>query len=191
MKAVVVLLVYVISMVSASAGGLYLYADGVTLSHDTAPVADGVYGVRLGTFDGNTFTPLLGGAYNALNTGYLDTSAGEMGAAFTQSDNDVLPLSSQYYIAISLIGEEDDFDGSAPMAVLTDSTWLAPAFSLINFDSYSLTSQTTAVVGGFNYNGGAPMITVTAVPEPATVAVLLGIAVVGICGLRRRRRATT
>jgi len=189
MKLLLKILSLVASISTASAGSLYLYADGVSLFQDSAPVTSGVYAVRLGTFNEGVFAPLLGSTYNVDNSGYLDAGFGEMEFNLNQSDNSQLPASSQFYISIVMIGQTENFNSAAPMAVLTDSSWLAPAFTLISSNTFSLTSNTAAVVGNYNYNSGAPLINVSAIPEPATAAALLGVAAIGFCGMRRRRSA--
>jgi hypothetical protein len=74
-------------------------------------------------------------------------------------------------------------------AILTDSSWVAPTFSTSpGITTYNFTSNTTAEVGSFIFSlSGNDSIGFSAVPEPATYAVLFGLSVLGLAAYRRRR----
>lgn len=189
MKNILSMALGLLAVSTLTAGTYDFYGEGISLFSEGDAVTSGSYAVRFGTYEEGVFTPYLGSSYNAANTGFISADDGEMYGTLTQSDNSNVPAFSQMYLSVSLISETSDYDFSAPQAILTDSTWLAPTFTLTSQNSFEFTSGTTAVVGAFDYNEGAPVISVAAVPEPAAAAALLGVAAIGICGLRRRRRA--
>jgi hypothetical protein len=76
-------------------------------------------------------------------------------------------------------------------AVLTDTSWIAPAFAnnatIVNF---TFTANTQAVIGSFSGGaaGGLGTQTITMIPEPSSAS-LLALGMAGLVALRARRKS--
>lgn len=171
---------------SASASSVSLFDDSFSITNATGTIA-----ARWGTYSGGNFTPFLGSIYNSNNSGYADVSTPELSVSISQSDNSVVASNTQLALAIVNIAETDSYSSSALQVVLTDSSWLAPTFvSGPSTVSFNFSSNTTALRGTFNYSAlGNDTITLatTAVPEPASAAMLGGLFALGYTVTRRRR----
>jgi len=158
-----------------------------------------------GSYSSGVFTPLLGNTQVSANTGYFvqDTSPGtgkEFTVTFSQSNNNNISAGIQMFVSIYNIPGGASFTtwtSSTAQVVLTDPTWLAPTFTVSTPAlTWSLTANTTAQTlsslsgsgsSQYNYNAGAPKVTL--VPEPSTYA-LLGMSALALGGyVVRRRRA--
>lgn len=169
-------------------------AGTVTLSDETFSVtsfdsSSSTIALRWGIYDNGVFTQLLGDAYNASNSGYVDFSEPELAVVFTQNNNANIAPGTQLALAVINIGETAAYSASAAKAVLVDASWLAPTFTVASSNVYSFSANTSAVIGTYSFNGGNDIIALSAIPEPATAAALLGVAAIGFCGFRRRRTA--
>ena len=76
-------------------------------------------------------------------------------------------------------------------AVLTDTSWVAPSFAVNgNAVDFTFTANTQAVIGSFSGGaaGGVGIQTITMVPEPSSVSLLV-LGVAGLVALRIRRKS--
>jgi len=164
-----------------------------------APVTSDISAIW-GTYSGGVFTPLLSATQSSDNTGYYDPSEPELQAFLSQSSNANISIGANMFLSIYNVAPGEGvstWSDTLAQIVLGDPTWIAPTFTLTTPDSltYGLTANTTVyavggVSGTYNFNGGAPQITLEAVPEPSTYALLTlgGLALAGHV-IRRRRRS--
>ena len=153
--------------------------------------------VEIGVFDSD-FTPTLQN-YSAWETYfttdptpgyYVGPSDGgpEYSAALHLSDNLILPIGAQLRLWIRTpVG----FTGGAQTALFTDSSWLVVSNSPTDVVTryYDFSNVTTAAFGTFDFNNHvASTVAVTAVPEPSTYGLGLGLPVLMLTALARRRR---
>jgi hypothetical protein len=153
--------------------------------------------VSIGAFDSG-FTPTIQN-YSTWGThfttdptpGYYVGPAGggpEYSAALHLSDNAVLPVGTQLRLWIRTpIG----FAGGAQTALFTDASWLIVSNSPTDVTTryYDFSNITSAEFGTFDFgNHLASTVAVTAVPEPSTYGIGLGVSVLAMAGFARRRR---
>jgi hypothetical protein len=166
---------------SKAVSSIVLYDDSFTILVNNNPVSDRYLSALWGTYSNGIFNPLPEG------TGYVDPGVDflEMQISYSKIDNSDVLANTQLALAIydaDLINfTAAPYNSSYDKAVLTDVSWRAPPFdSTPNMESFVLTSNTTALVGTFSYNGGNETIGV--VPEPSTVHLTL----LGLLLLRKR-----
>lgn len=173
------------------AESIYLENFAISVSN---PQGSSILSARWGVWNGSSFTQSV---TTSLNNGYVDVSGNEAIVSLSQTDNTIYTQGTQFALAIFTNGSPDaqalNWSGATFATVLTDSSWLVPAFSnSAAVITYNVGSSTSAVLGSYNFNSNSPIIglsAVSAVPEPATYAALFGIASLGFCILRKRRKA--
>jgi hypothetical protein len=169
---------------------LSLYDDTFTMVSVPGSVGSGILSGRWGTWDAgtSTFTQLV---TNTLNAGYVDLSGPEMSITLNQTSNSVYASNTLLAFAIFTDGSADSQTLSySPSynykAVLIDPLWKAVTFANnANFVNYVFSSNTSAVIGSYSYNGGNEVIAL--VPEPSTGALMM-IGAAGLVALRRLRK---
>ena len=166
---------------SKAVSSIVLYDDSFTVLVDNSPVNNRYMSALWGTYSNGIFTPLPNG------TGYVDTGVDflEMQINYSKIDNSELAVNEQVSLAIydvDLISfTAAPYNSNYVQAILTDVSWRAPPFdSTPNMESFVFSSNTTALVGTFSYNGGNEIIGV--VPEPST----FHLAMLGLLTLRKR-----
>ncbi|HSI20187.1 MAG TPA: PEP-CTERM sorting domain-containing protein [Verrucomicrobiae bacterium] len=92
-----------------------------------------------------------------------------------------------------LWGYDSKAAGSRQWILLSNTAWLVSTdISAPVSSNFTVNGSTSAVLGGVS-NAGATLqsalVNVSAVPEPATYAGLFGLAALGFCAVRRRRKA--
>jgi hypothetical protein len=183
----------VISASVGKAGSITVFDDAFQLQNDGIALTTGSYEVVFGSFSSGVFTPYLGNANNSDNSGYVDVTSPEFSVSFSAASNANAVAGTQAYLAILLAADNSNYSAATPQIILTDSTWIVPTFTLTGPDlSFELTAGTQAFnVGSFNstynFNGGAQIINIAAVPEPSSFAAFAGFAVLGLAASRRRR----
>lgn len=167
---------------SKAVSSIVLYDDSFTVLVDNSPVNNRYMSALWGTYSNGIFTPLPNG------TGYVDTGVDflEMQINYSKVDNSELSINEQVALAIydvDLINfTAAPYNSNYVQAILTDTLWRAPPFdSTPNMESFVFSSNTTALVGTFSYNGGNEIIGV--VPEPST----FHLAMIGLLALKRKR----
>lgn len=180
---------------SAANNQVFIFDDTFSAVMGTSAITDDSpdYEVLWGTFDGSVFSPVGGIAHSGDNDGYLGNPFGffELSAVLAQANNNSLAVGTQLYLALTSVLDGADYASSQFEAVLTDPSWLTPAFDAFASDGleFSFTAQTSAVKGLFAYNGGNEIITLGVIPEPSSFAAFAGLVVLGAVATRRRRSA--
>jgi len=166
---------------SRAVSSIVLYDDSFTIMVNNNPVNDRYLSALWGTYSNGIFNPLPDG------TGYVDPGVDflEMQVSYSKVDNSDVVANTLLVLAIydaDLVNfTAAPYNSSYEKAVLTDASWLAPSFdNTPNMESFVLTSNTTALVGTFSYNGGNE--TIGLVPEPSTMHLTL----LGLLALRRK-----
>ncbi len=161
-----------------------------TLLNSSTPFFSAVFG----TYSGGVFNTI--GAISESNSGYVDLSTPELIVGNQQNDNSLIGVNTPIFLAIyyaPLVTVNSNalaaaYSISYNRAILTDPLWLAGTYTFGSTpeQNLSFSSQTTAVVGSFVFNGsGSDQITL--VPEPTTASLLL-LSGFGLVALRRLRK---
>jgi len=139
---------------------------------------------RIGLWNGTTFTS----SGNVVGSGFFDNDLKELSAGISSASNPS-GFATGTLLALAVYNSNStlDFSTSVNRAILTDASWLMPtlAFGTAVKATFGLTANTTAVVGGYDYNGGNQ--TITLVPEPSTGALMM-VGAAGLVALRRLRK---
>lgn len=190
MKILKAVISFIASCASLSAGSLTLSNFNISAFIGATEITGATsIAVRYGTYSSSTFTPLFGNTYNSGNSGYFNGADKELILTLNQSDNTLFTAGNQLYISVLNLSELSNYSSSSAQVILTDTSWLVPTFSLVSSNSINFTTNTSAVQGTYQYNAGSPVLGLTAVPEPATYAALFGVASLGVCVWRKRRKA--
>ena len=185
------LAVVLCTMANIKASNFTIYDDTFRVFVGSTQLSGTVIAAVWGTYNSgtSTFTPNQP-IYSQGGFGYVDVttpSAPELQIILNRTTQTQYPEGTLLSLAIYNKPDLSNWDSSAAMAVLSDSSWTAPAWSLVGGDKdVTFTSGTTALVGGFTYSGGG-FDTITLVPEPSTGALLM-IGSVGLVALRRLRK---
>jgi hypothetical protein len=170
---------------------LSIYDDSFTMVNVPGSVgSSGILSGRWGVWDSSTST-FTQAVTSTLAAGYVDLSGPELSITLNQITNATYTNGTLMALAIFTNGSSDSQAlNYSPTynfrAVLIDPLWQAVGFANnANMVNYVFSSNTTAVVGSYSYNGGADVITL--VPEPATGSLLL-LGGVGLVALRRLRK---
>ena len=182
------------SLINFQSGGVpttYLQADGVTsLSDASSPT--GTYLFALGTFDE---TALLG-SIDAWYTAFADQMEGtnawrssDATPAFLQNrfQNEVLMADgSAASQSAYIFGYNSD---QSEIIIFRNASWVFPSYDILdtNADIFSLTDANTEVItSAGTWTSYSSNITMLAVPEPSSFALLSGIFGLACVMLRRR-----
>ena len=190
MKKTILAGLFALTAISASQAGTFsIYSDSLTISGISSPIA-----AIWGSYSSGVFTPLLTSTpTEGLNTGYYDNSGPETAVDLSQNNNNTIAESTNLYLSIYNRAAGSAYSATVNQIVLSDPTWIAPTFGLTSATSVNFTANTVAYnLSGFagasyNYNGGSPLVSLAAVPEPSTYA-LLAIGAVGLFLSFRRRK---
>lgn len=185
-------LIFLLTSNLLKAETLSIFDDSFTFVSAQSLLDGQTYSARFGVWNGDFDQRVTGPA----NTGVMEISLSsdffELTAGVSQIDNTNFAVGEQFSVAIFSDGSNDAqalnwSDGSLiDFVILTDPSWLIPTFSNNSaFIFYSFSSNTTAVAGGFDWNGGSPIL--TAVPEPSTYAAIVGLLALAMVGYRRFR----
>lgn len=166
---------------SRAVSSIVLYDDSFSVIMNNSPVNNRYMSALWGTYNNGIFSALPNG------TGFVDTGVDflEMQINYSKIDNSEIAVNTQLALAIydaDLVNfTAAPYNSSYDKAILTDASWRAPLFDTTpNMESFVFSSNTTALVGAFSYNGGNEVIGV--VPEPSTMHLTL----LGLLALRRK-----
>jgi len=189
-----------------------LKAETISISDTTFVVAgvpalavNGILSGRWGQWNAGTAT-FSQAIVSSLNAGYVDLtpSAKELSITLNQTTPSTYAAGTSMALAIFASNSADSqalswslTPGGAKQAsvvawaVLTDASWIAPAFANnANDVPFTFTANTQAVIGSFSGGaaGGAGIQTITMIPEPSSAS-LLALGVAGLVALRARRKS--
>ena len=152
---------------SKAVSSIVLYDDSFSVIMNNSPVNNRYMSALWGIYNNGIFSALPNG------TGFVDTGVDflEMQINYSKIDNNEIAVNTQLALAIydaDLVNfTAVPYNSSYDKAILTDASWRAPLFdNTSNMESFVFSSNTTALVGTFSYNGGNEVIGV--VPEPHT-----------------------
>jgi hypothetical protein len=169
------------SVRTAEASNLAIFDDSFSLFNGSTQVTSAVAAVW-GTWSGGSFLPNQA-IYANGGFGYADMSGPELNVIINRVDQTQYTAGTQMALAIFNLPDLSNWNASVAKAVVTDTSWVAPAWSLVGGDvDVVFTSNTTALLGLFDYNAGNEVVTM--IPEPSTLSL---VAAAGFCFLRRRK----
>ena len=180
-----------------------IYDDSFIVNGVPALAVGGIISGRWGQWNAGTAT-FNQAIVNSLNAGYADLAAPELSIALNQTTPTTYASGSLMALAI-FAGNSADSQGLSwsstadgarqasvvAWAVLTDASWIAPAFANnANDVPFTFTANTQAVIGSFSGGaaGGAGIQTITMIPEPSSAS-LLALGMAGLVALRARRKS--
>ena len=183
-----------LTAISASQAGTFsISSEDLTIS-GISTIISGLWG----SYSSGVFTPLLTSTPTpGQNTGYYDgtSTTKELDVTLSQNNNNTILVGASLYLSIYNLPEGSAYSATANQIVLSDPTWIAPTFGISSSSSPEFTANTVVnnlsgfTGGSYSYNAGNPSISLSAVPEPSTYA-LLAIGAVGLFFSFRRRKAT-
>ena len=157
---------------SKAVSSIVLYDDSFSVIMNNSPVNNRYMSALWGTYNNGIFSALPNG------TGFVDTGVDflEMQINYSKIDNSEIAVNTQLALAIydaDLVNfTAAPYNSSYDKAILTDASWRAPLFDTTpNMESFIFSSNTTALVGTFSYNGGNEVIGV--VPEPSAASLIV------------------
>jgi hypothetical protein len=157
---------------SKAVSSIVLYDDSFSVIMNNSPVNNRYMSALWGTYNNGIFSALPNG------TGFVDTGVDflEMQINYSKIDNSEIAVNTQLALAIydaDLVNfTAAPYNSSYDKAILTDASWRAPLFDTTpNMESFVFSSNTTALVGTFSYNGGNEVIGV--VPEPSAASLIV------------------
>lgn len=187
--AVIIGLALTLSMNSSKAETLSLYDATFTISGLPTAFNSSILSARWGVWNAETST-FTQAVTSSVAAGYVEIAAPELSVTLSQINNNVYASGTQMAFAIFANSAGDsqalNWGASVPTyrGIFTDTTWIAPSFSNTPaFVNFTLTANTTALVGDYAFNAGNQ--TLTLIPEPSSLSLgALGLA--SIFALRRK-----
>jgi len=194
----VVLLSVIATLSNLKAETISIYDDSFSVTGIPVGSPASFLSGRWGLWDAGTST-FIQGITTGLNAGYVDLSSPELSITLNQTTPANYSAGTQMALAIfanTTISDSGSLNWTSAGvnygAVLTDSSWIAPAFANnANSVDFTFSSSTLAQKGSYSFNGGNQIIGVVnlaAVPEPS-VASLFALGTVGLVALRARRKS--
>ena len=169
---------------SKAVSSIVLYDDSFSVIMNNSPVNNRYMSALWGIYNNGIFSALPNG------TGFVDTGVDflEMQINYSKIDNSEIAVNTQLALAIydaDLVNfTAVPYNSSYDKAILTDASWRAPLFDTTpNMESFVFSSNTTALVGTFSYNGGNEVIGV--VPEPSAASLMTLGAALSLFALRK------
>ena len=179
------------AITTSQAGTFSIYSDSLNISGLSTTIS-----ALWGSYSAGVFTPLLTSTpTSGLNSGYYAgaTTPGELDVTLSQNNNTIIASTQALFLNIYNSPEGSTYSSSVNQIVLSDPSWAAPVFGISSSATPAFTANTvvnnlTGFTGGsYNYNGGSPTISLAAVPEPSTYA-LMALGCLGLFFTARRRK---
>ena len=198
-------LVAIVAMTSIlKAETIQIYDTSFIVNGVPALAVGGIISGRWGQWDVGTAT-FNQAIINSANTGYAELiSPPELLVALNQTTSATYASGSLMALAIFASNSANSqalnwslTPGGAKQAsvvawaVLTDTSWIAPAFANnATIVPFTFTANTQAVIGSFSGGAdlGAGFQTITMIPEPSSAS-LLALGMAGLVALRIRRKS--
>ena len=181
-----------LTAISASQAGTFaIYDDTLNISGISTNIS-----ALWGSYSSGVFTPLLTSTPTpGQNVGYYGGSVTppELDVTLSQNNNNTIAVGTSLYLSIYNLSEGSAYSATVNQIVLSDPTWIAPTFGPSSSSSPEFTANTVVnnlsgfAGGSYNYNSGAPSMSLAAVPEPSTYA-LMAIGALGLLLSFRRRK---
>jgi len=144
---------------------LSLYDDMFTISGLPTAFNSSILSSRWGVWNAGTST-FTQAVTSSVAAGYVDIATPEINVTLSQINNNIYASGTQMALAIFANSAGDsqalNWGASIPAyrGIFTDSTWVAPSFSNSPaFVNFTLTANTTALVGGYAFNAGNQTLT--------------------------------
>ena len=174
------ILIIAINLMTASLlqASLITFQSGIPFSVEDASGATITdVGFSLGTWDGDTFTDVMGGTKAWLTSGPPPVDNTFQGVV---SITDVISNGAQAYIWA-------EQTSTGQYALVENASWIFPTYDPLDTSGviFSLRDPGTATVSGYG-NYDYPSGVLTLVPEPSSAALLAGLLALGSVLLRRR-----
>jgi len=166
-----------------SASNLAIFDDSFSLFNGSTQVTGIALSAVWGTWSGTAFIPNQN-IYADGGFGYADLAGPELNVIINRVDQTQYVAGTQMSLAIFNKPDLSNWDATVAKVVLTDTSWIAPAWSLVGGDvNLNFTVNTSALLGSYSFNGGNEIITM--IPEPNAASLLIT-AALGIL-LRKRK----
>ena len=192
--AAVITLVLTMSINCGKAETLSLYDDSFTISGLPTAFNTSVLSARWGVWNVGTST-FTQAVTSSVAAGYVDIATPELSVTLSQINNSIYSSGTQMALAIFASSSGDsqalNWGASIPAysGIFTDTSWVAPSFSNSPaFVNFTLTANTTALVGKYAFNSGNQ--TLTLIPEPSSLS-LGALGLVSVLALRRKKYPKT
>lgn len=192
--AAVITLVLTLGINWGKAETLSLYDDSFTISGLPTAFNSSILSARWGVWSAGTST-FTQAVTSSVAAGYVDIATPELSVTLSQINNNIYASGTQMALAIfaSSAGDSQALNWGASIpayhGIFTDTSWVAPSFSNSPaFVNFTLTANTTALVGGYAFNSGNQ--TLTLIPEPSSLS-LGALGLVSVLALRRKNHPKT
>jgi hypothetical protein len=162
-----------------------IFDTSLTVNNTPALSSTAIIGARLGVWNGTSFTA----APISVASGYFDADLVELSASISASSNATVGINSGNLFALAIYNAASTsaYSTGVNQAVLTDASWIMPAFDFsLTVNTFGLTANTVAQVGSYNFNGGNNIIGLAVIPEPSS-ATLLALGSMGLWLIRRKK----
>jgi len=165
------------------ASNLSIFDDSFSLYNGSTRVTSIVSAVW-GSWNAGSFLPNQS-IYANGGFGYADASstAPELNVIINRVDQSQYAAGTQMALAIFNLPDLSNWNASVAKVVVTDASWIAPAWSLVGGDvDVAFTANTTALIGNYNFNSGNQILTM--IPEPSSLSLMIA---AGLFFLRKRK----
>ena len=171
--------------VPAQASTVRIFDTSLTVNNTPALSSTAIIGARLGVWNGTSFTA----APLGVAAGYFDNDLVELSASISSAANSTVGINSGDLFALAIYNSASTsaYSSGVNQAILTDASWIMPAFDFsLTQSTFGLTANTVARVGTYNFNGGNNIIGLSVIPEPSSAS-LMALGSLGLWLTRRKK----